>query len=172
MWQPVRIDGLDRTLRAIGSVDKVMEKEIRKELNAAAGSVRDLAQRYIPQESPMSGWSIDNWGHRGYDPAAMKSGIKVVRRGNRGRSGSYRREIRIVNRSAPGVIYELAGTKSLGRSPQGAQFVRNIAATGLRVPLRRLLVRAGVEKGPEARQRVFNAVVKAEGIVQRMMRRV
>lgn len=172
MWQPVRIDGLSRTLRAIGSVDKVMEREIRRELNQAAGSVRDLARRYVPAESPMSGWTIDNWGHRGYNPADMKAGIQVVRRGNRGRAGSFRREIRIVNRSAAGVIYELAGTKSKGYSPQGAQFIRNIADSGLRVPLRRLLVRAGVEKGPEARQRIFNAVVKAEGILQRMMRRV
>lgn len=168
----VRIDGLDRTLRALKQLDPVMEKEIRKEINAAAGSIRELARRYIPAESPMSGWQAPNWGARGFDSATMKKGIKVVRRGDRKKPGSYRREIRVVNSSAPGVIYELAGTKSNGITPQGRVFVRNIAESGLRQPLRRVVVRAGVEKGKEARQRVFDAVVKAEGIVQRMMRRV
>lgn len=149
-----------------------MEKEIRKEINEAAGSVRDLARRYIPSESPMSGWQAPNWGNRGFDSAAMKKGIKVVRRGDRTKPGSFRREIRVVNKSTPGVIYELAGSKSNGITPQGRVFIRNIAESGLRQPLRRVVVRAGVEKGQEARQRVFNAVVKAEGILRRKMRRV
>lgn len=172
MAQPVRIDGLDRTLRVLSQIDPIMEKEIRKEINAAAGSVRDLARRYVPSESPMSGWQAPNWGARGFDAATIKKGITVVRRGDRTKPGSYRREIRIVNKSAPGVIYELAGSKSNGITPQGRVFIRNIAESGLRQPLRRLVVRAGVEKGKEARQRVFDAVVKAEGIVRRKLRRV
>lgn len=172
MAQPVRIDGLDRTLRALKAIDPTMEKEIRKEINAAAGSIRDLARRYIPAESPMSGWEAPNWGARGYDSATMHKGIKVVRRGSRRRPNSFRQEIRIVNGSAAGMIYELAGSKSDGRTPQGRKFIQNIAESGLRTPLRRLIVRAGVEKGKEARDRIFAAVVRAEHIVGRMMRRV
>lgn len=171
MAQPVRIDGLDRTLRALKATDPLMEKEIRKEINQAAGSIRDLARRYVPAESPMSGWTADNWGARGYDAAAIRKGITVKRRGSRKRRNSFQHEIRIVNSSAAGVIYELAGSKSNGYSPQGRQFIQNISNSGLRAPLRRLVVRAGVEKGEEARRRIFNATVKAEYMVKRMMRR-
>ena len=171
MAAPVRIDGLPETLRALKSIDPTMEKEIRKEINTAAGSIRDLARRYVPDQSPMSGWSEDSWSGRGWDSAEVRRGISVKRYGNRRRPNSFRQEIRIVNGSAAGVIYELAGSKSNGYSPQGRQFIQNVADSGLRTPLRRLVVRAGAEKGDEVRRRIFAAVVKAEGIVRRRMPR-
>lgn len=171
MAAPVRIDGLPETLRALKAIDPAMEKEIRKEINFAAGSIRDLARRYVPAESPMSGWTADSWQGKGYDSSVIRRGITVKRRGDRRRPNSFQQEIRIANGSAAGAIYELAGSKSNGRSASGRRFIENIAATGLRTPLRRVVVRAGVEKGDEVRRRIFNAVVKAEALVERMMPR-
>jgi hypothetical protein len=66
------------------------------------------------------------------------------------------------------MIYELAGTKSNGRDERGQRFIRQIASTGLRTPLRRLIVRAGVEEGPKARKAIVDALVRLEKATNRV----
>ena len=154
------IRGYRQLLRDLDAIQPGLRKETMKEINRAAGEVRTLARGYLPEDPGMSGWDRANyspgsrWYVRGYNAREARAGIQVKRGQSRPNGTGYKNEIAIENRSAAGMIYELAGSKSDGRDARGARFIDNIAATGLRKPLRRVVLRAVVERGPHAADRI------------------
>lgn len=169
----VKVTGLSQTLSALRAIEPEMTKGFRKELNESVAIIRTTARGFVPTGTPMSGWeqnlqSKGRWKDRAYDLATMKRGIQsrrdFDRRNPKGTAIGYSVE----NKSAPGMIYELAGTKSSGEGA-GVKFIENIAATGLRTPLRRLVVQAGIEKGDEVRIRMNRTITKAEQLIQRRL---
>lgn len=176
----VTVVGVRETLRALNQFQPDVVKEVRKEINSAAGLIRTRARGFVPQEAPMSGWAVGasqqgRWAARAYDASVIKRGITTKRGTERKGRGVYAYEIKVSNDSAPGLIYEGAGTQhptgeDRSHGNRGQRFVENIARTGLRVPLHRVLVRAGVEVGPDARDKYDKAVRKAQDALQRKVR--
>lgn len=164
----VNIDqpSLRATLRALKLASADIEKQVRKSINEAVAQIRTTARGYIPQESPMSGWTPGSWGHRGWSTSEARAGIQRKNDSYKTDQGSWVRSIEIANTSAAGMIFELAGSKSDGHSRAGRQFITNIERHGLRRPLRRALVRAGVEELPRTRKRIEEAVAVAETVIQ------
>jgi len=111
---PITVLGLKETLRALDQMDKRTRKETRKELYEAAVQVQQLAQTYVDPQG-LSGWK--RW-KGGYQPARIAAGIRLTR--ITGRFGNYkdRNMIAVVNSTAAGAIWEVAGRKSNGRRPR------------------------------------------------------
>lgn len=161
----VKVTGVRQTLRALKAVAPDLEKEVRKSINESVRDVVVTARGFIPDQ-PMTGWTAESWGHRGWDKRTAQMGIRRMNPSRRGKNGGYFYSIDVANLSAPGMIYELAGSKSNGNSPQGRQFISNIERSGLHRPLRRVVVRAGIEKGEKAKESILAALDNAQKITQ------
>lgn len=164
----VKVTGVRQTLRALKKLQPDLEKEVRKSINESVREVVLTARGFIPDQ-PMTGWTAESWGHRGWDKRTAIMGIKRQNPSRRVNGRGYFYAIDVANLSAPSMIYELAGTKSDGRSPQGRQFINNIERSGLRRPLRRVVVRAGIEKGEKAKESILAALAKAQQVTQRRL---
>lgn len=161
----VKVTGVRQTLRALKLAAPDLEKEARRSINDSVREVVVTARGFIPDQ-PMSGWTKDSWGHRGWDKRTAQMGIRRMNPSRRAKNGGYLYSIDVANVSAPGMIYELAGSKSNGQTSQGQQFITNIERTGLRRPLRRVVVRAGIEKGEKAKLSILAALDKAQRVTQ------
>lgn len=173
----VKVLGLRETLTILKSMDAEYAKVFAKEVNKAVGTVRTTARGYVPAESPMSGWAANadqsgSWAAKAWDSANVKRRIVATQPRRRNNSGGFTYERAVENKSAPGMIYELAGSKSYGNDRRGARFIFNIAETGLRIPLRRLVVRAGIEAGPAARESIAKAIDAANERIEGRLKRV
>lgn len=168
----VKVTGVRETLRALKKVAPDLEKETRKAINKAVRDVVGAARGFVPASAPMSGWTPGSWGGRGWETAQVTRGIKRSNPSRRARGGGWIYGIDVINQSAAGMIYEVAGSKSDGRTRSGQQFITNIERSGLRRPLRRLVVRAGVEKGDEAKRDINRALEDAQRTSQRRLDQV
>ena len=164
----IRLDGYQRLMRDLKQFEPELRKATLKEINSAAGLVRSTARKYVPADPGLSGWDraayseSNAWYARAFVGREVKAGIKVVRgQSKRDRTG-YKNEVGVANTTAAGAIYETAGSKSDGKTPQGRAFIAGIASTGLPQPLRRLVIRAIVEKTPEVSRRVKSVLEAAE----------
>lgn len=106
---------------------KAVNQEIYQEVKPLVGQARSLS----PAASPMSGWDdtgIGEWGERlGFNSTAVKMGIGTKIGTVRQRGANVKeRTIFLAQRNPAGVIYEKAGRRTRGRSPQGRQFITNI----------------------------------------------
>lgn len=174
MWD-AKVVGYPQALRAVSQFDPNLARDVRLEINRAARDAVRLARDYIPADPNMSGWNKANypegsrWYDRAYSAGEIRRGIQVFRgKSSRRSTRGWHEELGIENRTAAGMIYELAGSKSEGKDARGAHFIRQIASTGLRTPLRRLVVRAGVEEGPRAKQRIMDALRRLEAATNRV----
>ena len=124
-------------------VRKAMDKEIRSFLNP----VSSLAKSYVPARV-LSGWEPDKenkWKDKAWNASEVKAKIRVRQGGKRERGSKSSSAWRIENMNAAGAIYELAGLKSQGKTPQGQTFVRMLQDRGGSPS--RLIWRAWDEKG-------------------------
>ena len=163
----LRVEGYRSLMKALKELEPGLRKDTLREINRAAGAVVKTARGYVPPESPMSGWTPEKakpgsrWAERSFIADEVRAKIRTTRGQSKPDRTGYRNDVGIVNGSAAGVIYELAGTKSRGMTPQGKKFVENIAATGLRTPLRRLVFRAVLEMQESTNKRVGDALKRA-----------
>jgi hypothetical protein len=172
----LKIVNYKETMRALGRINTGLYRDTRLEINRAAQQVVKKARGFVPDDPGLSGWDKgrytegSRWYDRAWSTAEVKREIRTYR-GSGNRTPSHRGwyiGLGAENRSLPGMIYELAGTKSNGRDERGRRFIRQIASTGLRTPLRRLIVRAGVEEGPKARKAIVDALVRLERATNRV----
>ncbi len=112
---PVVVLGLKETLRALDKMDLRTRKETRQELYRAAVEVRDLAQTYVDPQG-LSGWK--RW-KGGYQPARIAQGIRLTRMTFRFGNYKDRSMIAVINSTAAGAIWEVAGRKSDGKKRRG-----------------------------------------------------
>lgn len=145
------IEGLREFELKLREIAPDLKKQMDREIRRALQPVRTKAQSLAPQR-PLSGWrtreGTGRWsGDRAYQQRAVKSGIRIRKinpRRNAGAARSYGRigssgfqgqsEIltgwQIQNRSAAGVIFELAGRDNpSGKSDAGRYFIRGLNRT-------------------------------------------
>jgi len=142
--------GLYDTRRAMAQLAPELKKALDNEMRDGGNRLRDDARRRVPQQSPMSGWRTNapaqarrGWGADGkqkasgaisrggagwpaWNPAQVNAGIKTRIGQGRKRGDITSAAVQVRNESAAGVIFELAGRNSTGKSPQGIQFIRNL----------------------------------------------
>lgn len=130
----VSIVGLEDTKRALRNAAPDLRKKMDSEIRAALSPVKSLAVANVP-DVVLSGWRSGGagvWsGRLGWDAAAARKGIAIRQGGSAGRAArqaGVRVAWKIVNTSAPGAVFELAGRRSSGSNANGQRFIAKINA--------------------------------------------
>lgn len=141
------LTGIKETLDALKEFDKDAVKRFNKVINSeltnAQTSARTMVSRINNSHgtgTPMSGWRQSNptkpsstrggAGWPGFNPSDVASGI-VKSKAQRRVRGDYTTSAgALINKSAAGAIFEVAGRKTKGSTDrtQGAQFLRTLSA--------------------------------------------
>lgn len=126
----IKVDGVAETIKALGRVDPELKKQVVKNMKAAGAPTEEAARSLLPNARPLSGW--DAW-KGGYDVAAVRKGIRVAFRGSKVRGAHDPDKIPLLTlrqKNAGGAIFDMAGRRSSGSTPQGQVFVRMLNARG------------------------------------------
>jgi hypothetical protein len=133
----------------------------------------------------MSGWTPEKQGHglwaaKAYDAETIKAGIRKTRAGrSRMTTQGIVSTFAIQDRTAAGVIFESAGTKSKGErgnssNPHrgsrsaGSIFIRNIEErSGIKRPMHRMIVLALIQDRPKIVKAIKEAIDEAVTAVNR-----
>jgi len=158
-----------RSLDLVRQFAPDLNKAMNKDIDKLLGEVVNRARGFVPAKSPMSGWTPATqgsglWAAKVFDQASIQRGIGKTRAArSRYIRGAYQSGFAITDGTAAGVIYESAGTKTPGgKSPQGAQFIRNIAErSGVPSNKHRMIVQAVIEMRPDIRRKIDNVITDA-----------
>ena len=129
------LTGLKETLKALESFDKEAVRNFNKVLNNELGSAKKEAQSLVSDTPPLSGWrtqpaanprSRNGAGWPAWDQSVIKSGISVTKAEGRVRRDYTTNAGALKNKSAAGVIYEVAGRKN--KSAGKNNFISNLSS--------------------------------------------
>jgi hypothetical protein len=144
----VVVTGLEQTIKALRQWDKTALRRFNKVINDNLSKAESDARRIIDfvgnsySATPMRGWkatygpskpSTTTRGQAGWPawvPANIKKGIQKSRAQGRVRADYTTSAGSLVNKSAAGAIFEVAGRESSGKGKRGQQFVRNLKQWG------------------------------------------
>lgn len=125
------LTGVKETIRDLKNFDKDAVKQFNKVVNSELSEAKKDAQSYVSAEPPLSGWNTQparNPRSRGgvgwpqWDQSIIRTGITSTKAEGKVRGDYTTSAAALKNRSAAGVIYELAGRKSRGTGT----FIKNI----------------------------------------------
>jgi hypothetical protein len=131
------LTGLKETLDALKNFDKDAVKRFNKVINDELKNAEKDARNIIGEEPPMSGWSKfdaargktrGGAGWPGWNAGEIRSKITKTKAQGRTRGDYTTSAGALLNKSAAGSIFEVAGRKtkaSAGRT-SSAQFLRNL----------------------------------------------
>ena len=129
------LTGVKETLKALESFDKETVRNFNKVLNSELSSVKKEAQSLVTQTPPLSGWSTqpaanprsrNGAGWPAWDQSVIKSGISTTKAEGRVRRDYTTNAGALKNKSAAGVIYEIAGRKN--KSAGKNKFISNLSS--------------------------------------------
>jgi hypothetical protein len=164
------LTGLKETLKALGDFDKDAVKAFNKVINRELSSVKKEAQGYVEAKPPLSGWATQparNPRSRGgagwpaWDQSIIKSGISTSKAEGKVRKDYTTSAGAIKNKSAPGVIYELAGRRTRGNGT----FIKNLE--GQVGTASRLVWKAVDNSRGKVEKNIYDALEKAKATLQR-----
>lgn len=129
------LTGLKQTLEALESFDKQAVRDFTKVINRELGTAKKDAQKLVSSTPPLSGWSTTppaNPRSRGgagwpaWDQSVIRAGISSSKaEGKVSRSKGYTTSAgALKNKSAAGVIFELAGRTN--KNPGKNGFISNL----------------------------------------------
>ena len=129
----VVLTGLKETLKALESFDKQAVRDFTKVINNELSAAKKDAQGLVSSAPPLSGWSTTpsakprsrgGAGWPAWDQSIIKAGISVSKAERKVRRDYTTSAGALINRSATGVIYELAGRTN--KSPGKNKFISNL----------------------------------------------
>jgi hypothetical protein len=198
----IYVENLDAVMDKMKKMDANLQKEFRKELNRAVKPVAKLAKSFVPHSPfpgwrdvepsypPAWGWAYDNV-HRGrtigenkrsrwkWSQSEVVAGIKLssaktkVQR-VKGTTFSVT-ALAIVNKSVPGIIYELAGfgssksrsrTRRVSRNRNASEsFIGKLEGTASASAYKekRLIYRASYQLGEQVNANLYSTLKKYLG---------
>lgn len=165
--------GLKDTKKALKQYAPDVLKEMNSEIKEVGKSVVSMAKARIPDAPPMSGWRTvpaatgrarGGAGWPAYSPSEMKKGIKFKTGGARRKKGSTTSDAySLINNSAAGMIFEIAGRISNGAGT-GVSFIQDLNRVR---KASRAIYSALDERGKaEVQDAIVKAVEKAEAALQ------
>lgn len=127
----MKVQGVTGALKTLRQLDPEFQKQVKKDIRAAAKPLQQKAREYVPLEPPLSGFSrswtrstggtVAGWNARG------KTRNKVViKTGGKRRSDGTYLLVAVVQTDAMGAIYDMAGRKSSGNTPAGRAMILNL----------------------------------------------
>lgn len=163
------LTGIKETLKALEDFDKDAVKAFNKLVNSELGNAKKDAQGFVKSEPPLSGWntqparnprSRNGAGWPSWDQSVIKAGISVSRAERKVRRDYTTNAGALKNRSAAGVIYELAG-----RENKEGRFIKNLE--GKVGNASRLIWQAVDKNRPRIEKNVAAALDNLKSILQR-----
>lgn len=189
----VYVENLDQLMKDLKELDPKLQREFRRELTKQVKPVAKLAQSFVPHKPfpgwrdvnptypPAWGWATDN-DHRGrmyegksrwqWSQTEVIKGIRIgtaktkVQR-QKGATFSVT-AIAVVNRSVPGIIYELAGfgtsksrgrTRRVSRNPNASEsFINKLEGTSTAYKEKRLIYRAAYQLGDQVNANLYKVL--------------
>lgn len=132
----VVISGIKETTAALKKFDKDAARRLNKVINDELRRAEGDAREQIPDKPPMSGWRTvaatnPRKGVRGgqgwpaWDPQAIRQGIIKTRSEGRVRSDYTTSAGALFNKTASGVIFEIAGRRTPGQGT-GRKLIGNM----------------------------------------------
>ena len=119
----VVLTGVKETLKALEKFDKDAVKSFNKVINSELRNAKKEAQGFVKADAPLSGWSTQparkprsrgGAGWPAWDQSVIKAGISSSKAEGKVRRDYTTSAGALKNRSAAGVIYELAGRSNRG----------------------------------------------------------
>jgi len=153
----VQVLGGREAIKALSGLPKELRNETRKNIRTAAAPIKTAAQGNIPGVA-LSGWRNWQGGRLAYRRTQAQAGIGMRIGGGRDSDETWR-VITLTQKNAAGAVFEMAGRRSSGNSPQGRSFIRNLNAKHGRGG--RALWRAVDDNTPLIETSVKTAVVAA-----------
>lgn len=194
----VYVENLDEIMKKMKETDPKLQKEFKRALVKEVKPVAKLAQSFVPHQ-PFPGWRDVNptyppaWGwandtqHRGrsyegnsrwrWSQSEVVKGIRVSQakvKMQRERLATFSvTAIAVVNKSVPGIIYELAGfgtsrskgkTRRVSRNPDASEaFIGKLQSTTTTYKEKRLVYRAGYQLGKQVNDNLYEVLKKYLG---------
>lgn len=124
------LTGVKETLKALESFDKQAVKEFTKVINSELGIAKKDAQGFVAGAPPLSGWNTQppkkprsrgGAGWPAWDQSVIRQGISTSKAEGKVRKDYTTSAGAIKNKSAAGVIFELAG-----RTNRSGRFISNL----------------------------------------------
>ena len=117
------LTGVKETLKALEKFDKDAVKNFTKIINSELRNAKKDAQGFVKADAPLSGWSTqparnprsrNGAGWPAWDQSVIRAGISSSKAEGKVRRDYTTSAGALKNRSAAGVIYELAGRSNRG----------------------------------------------------------
>jgi hypothetical protein len=132
----VAINGIKETTAALKKFDKDAARRLSKVINDELRLAESNAKDQIPTKPPMSGWRTTaaknprkstrgGEGWPAWDPTAIRQGIIKTRAEGRVRSDYTTSAGALLNKTASGVIFEVAGRRTPGEGT-GRKLISNM----------------------------------------------
>lgn len=122
------LTGVKDTVKALEKFDKDAVKAFNKLVNSELNGAKKEAQGFVKTEPPLSGWNTQparkprsrgGVGWPAWDQSVIKAGISVSKAERKVRKDYTTSAGALINRSAAGVIYELAGRSNSSSGKNG-----------------------------------------------------
>ena len=131
------LSGIKETLDALKAFDKDAVKRFNKVINSELSGAETEARGLVKDKPPMSGWRKSDpakgrtrggAGWPGWDASKIQGGIVKTKAQGKVRGNYTTSAGALLNKSAAGAIFEVAGRKTKGSAGRtsGAQFLRTI----------------------------------------------
>jgi len=177
-----RIDGLDEAVAYLKLFDNETLKAMNKEMYSVMKDLVQETRGMVPVTAPMSGWNKRSLTGGGEWATRLNYAAPRVRTGVRSKIGPIRnkgtntreRAYLLINANPAGMIYERAGRKTEGATPQGRQFIKNIEErSGMRVIGKqgRLAWKAVIDNRAEVTVKLAQVVAKYQDMINRRLAR-
>jgi len=169
------LSGLKETLNALKQFDKDAVKEFNKVLNSEVSGLKKEAQGLVKADPPLSGWATqparnprtrNGAGWPAWDQSVIKSGISSSKAQNKVRRDYTTSAASLRNKSAAGVIYELAGRKN---KTGAGTFIKNLSDKDSPFMPSRLVWHVVDKNGEKIRKNIFDALEKAKSKLQKSL---
>jgi hypothetical protein len=167
------LTGVKNTLKALEAFDKAAVKEFNKVINHELNSAKKEAQAEVSATPPLSGWrtqpaakprSRGGAGWPAWDQSVIRSGISSSKAEGKVRKDYTTSAGALKNRSAAGVIYELAG-----RTNKTGKFISNLDKETFKAS--RLIWKVVDKRRDQIEKNVFDAFEKVKDKLQRNLNR-
>ena len=168
------LTGIKETLSALEAFDKQAVKEFNKVINSELSSAKKEAQASVKAEPPLSGWATQpprNPRSRGgagwpaWDQSVIRAGISSTKAQGKVRKDYTNNAGALKNRSAAGVIYELAGRANKTAGKNG--FISNLSREDSPFMPSRLVWNVVDKNRSKIAQNIYNALEKAKATLQK-----
>ena len=163
------LKGLNETLKALEDFDKNAVKEFNKVINSELKSAKQDAQSYVSSTPPLSGWNTQparnprtrgGAGWPAWDQSIIKAGISSTKAEGKVRRDYTTSAGALKNRSAAGVIYELAG-----RINKTGNFISNLESKADNAS--RLIWKSVDKNKDRIEKNIFEALEKAKATLRK-----